>query len=219
MRQREYGSAKQARRLCHAQDSPPFAIIRTSSGNSVVGNANPGFPTVFVGVRLALEPVPSPPPGDFGLLGEVLLASGLVPFEWPSPLAFPPPTPLAVGVSDEGVFFLLLSPGADAGAAAAAVTVADGPFPAGAFLPPLGEVDFLPPMLGDLRPPSPECLLIRLLVLRPVVPMPAAAQASKKVLTLGFWRDTEPALRPSAITCGVIVINEGQGMSVDKCHM
>lgn len=200
-----------------SHDSPPWSIIRTSSGNSVVGTANPGFPTVFVGVRLPFEFVPSPAAGDLGLLGKTLLVSGLVPLELPLPLAFfsPPATPLAVGVTAGGVFFLLLPlpppPLAPLGVGAAVVVadVPDEPLPAAAFLEPLGDVDFLPPALGDLRPPSPEDFLMRLLVFSPVVPMPAAAQASNRALTLGVLRDTAPDLRPSAITCGVIMIGKG----------
>ena len=198
-----------------SKHSPPWSIIRTSSGNSVVGTANPGFPTVLVGVRLPLELAPSPAAGDLGLLGETLLDSGLVPLELPLPLAFfsPPATPLEVSVTVGGVFFLLLLPPPpfappDAGTAVVE-DVPDEPLAAGAFLGPLGEVDFLPPALGDLRPPSPEDFLMRLLVFSPVVPMPAAAQASNKVLTWGFSRDTAPDLRPSAITCGVITIGTG----------
>lgn len=180
-----------------------------------MGTANPGFPTVLVGVRLPLELAPSPAEGDLGLLGETLLASGLVPLELPLPLAFfsPPATPLEAGVAVGGVFFLLLLPlpplaPPDAGTVVVA-DVPDEPLTAGAFLGPLGEADFLPPALGDLRPPSPDDFLMRLLVFSPVVPMPAAAQASNKVLTWGVSRDTAPDLRPSAISCGVITIGTG----------
>lgn len=189
---------------------PPVWINRASSGYSAVGKTSPGFPTDLVGVLvfLVLGGVLHTA-GDLDRVLDPLLAVSdfavcdfAVALVFASPLDFFPlvVSPLAVGVPEEGVFFLLLLFPPTSMAAADAADAASFALRE-IFLDPPGEFVFFPPEAGGLRLPSAKDFLEGNFVLRPVVPIPAAAQTSMRDLTLGLFRDTVPDLSPSAITC------------------